>query len=202
LKAILEPHVTLAVWHRELPNGLAADLDALCARHDFDVDLRFVHAAADLSGLFSEHAPSPALDALRRDITRLVDLFRRTVGCRAGRLRLETVSSDACRLFHVDVSSLRLLVTYSGLGTQWIANDGVCRDEMGLRGRTVDQANAAIVPRAAAIRAVRRFSAALLKGEGYPGNLGNGIVHRSPPLGASGQRRLRLCLDAESEDCG
>jgi hypothetical protein len=66
----------------------------------------------------------------------------------------------------------------------------------------VEQANAAIVPCAAAIRNVSRFSVALLKGEGYPGNLGNGIVHRSPPIGATGTRRLRLCLDAEADDCG
>jgi len=112
------------------------------------------------------------------------------------------VTSDACRLFHVDVSGLRLLVTYSGHGTQWIGNDDVCRDEMGLRGRTVEQTNAAIVPHPARIRAVQRFSVAVLKGESYPGNLGNGIVHRSPPIGASGMRRLRLCLDAEVDDCG
>jgi hypothetical protein len=53
-----------------------------------------------------------------------------------------------------------------------------------------------VVPWREQIRVVYRFSVAVLKGEGYPGNLGNGVVHRSPPIGNSGMRRLRLCLDA------
>ncbi|WP_280109885.1 DUF1826 domain-containing protein [Azospirillum sp. B506] len=36
---------------------------------------------------------------------------------------------------------------------------------------------------------------ALLKGEGWPGNRGRGLVHRSPPAAPSGAPRLLLCLD-------
>jgi hypothetical protein len=198
LQTIRRPDVTLAVWRRTLAPGLAADLDALCAGHDFHVDTQVKEGIVNVPGCFAQVPKSAAVDMLRRDIACLVTLFARAIDSPVARLRLETVVSDSCRLFHVDASSLRLLVTYSGHGTQWVANDDVHRDEMGLRGRTFEQANDAIVPRREQIRVIHRFSVALLKGEGYPGNLGNGLVHRSPPIRQSGLRRLRLCLDTEA----
>jgi len=34
-----------------------------------------------------------------------------------------------------------------------------------------------------------------LQGETWPGNVGNGTVHRSPPIERFGARRLRLTID-------
>jgi len=62
----------------------------------------------------------------------------------------------------------------------------------------LDAANRAIVPDAQAIRRASAGHVVLLKGELYPGNAGNGAVHRSPPIAEAGERRLVLTLDASA----
>ncbi|NOJ83626.1 DUF1826 domain-containing protein [Myxococcus xanthus] len=48
----------------------------------------------------------------------------------------------------------------------------------------------------APVHALERFDVALLKGESWPGNQGNGAVHRSPAIASSGRRRLILSIEA------
>lgn len=145
--------------------------------------------------LLSDLPPGRARDMLAADIGYLAKRFSKLAEKPALRARLETVHTDACRLFHVDVASLRLIVTYSGFGTQWASNDAVRRDQLTARGRSFEEANLAIVPRPTDIRATRPWWVLLQKGEAYPGNADNGIVHRSPLIEQTAERRLRLCLD-------
>lgn len=111
------------------------------------------------------------------DIRRLAVCFARATGEAEIRLRLEHVTDDACRKFHVDQVGFRLLCTYVGLGTEWIDDGGL-------------------------VRQMWSNEVGLFKGAKVPGD-GPCILHRSPPLSqlSSGRRsRLVLCIDqAESE---
>lgn len=186
LQAIRDPAVTLAIWTRTPPRGLARFAEMLAARAPFC--------------LVAEGRPGPAAAALGADlpetiacgrtrlvadIARLGALFAEIAGAATVRLRLEAIDGPACKLFHADRVGLRLLCTYAGPGTEWVPDEAVDRSALG------DNTRALIRP--AAIRHLPRFAVGLFKGDAYPGTDGRGIVHRSPPVRAV--PRLLLCLD-------
>jgi len=195
--AIHADGINLFVCPREAEAGLASAVDELNALQSFDIDEAFARAGeAEVSARLAGRLPANrAGRALTEDIAGLAAWFADLVRHAPLRVRLETIETDSCRLFHVDAARLRLLVTYSGFGTQWVYNDNVRRDRMGLNGRSMAEANADIVPRPQEIKALRPWWIAIQKGEAYPRNFGNAIVHRSPPIRAGGSRRLRLCID-------
>lgn len=194
LAAILRDGVNLAVWPRAPGAALAAAVDRLAGAVAVALDA-VVGRGDAAAALRATLPPEPAAERLAVDAAALADRFMALARCRAVRLRLESLDRDGCRLFHVDACPLRLLVTYAGPGTEWVANDDARRAELKLQGRSFDDANRAIVPEARSIRRLEPWWVAVLKGEGCPGNAGNGLVHRSPPIAGQGLRRLRLCLD-------
>src|SRR5690606_36891561 len=95
-------------------------------------------------------------------------------------IRLETVTTDACRKFHYDEVPLRLVVTYRGPGTQFVPDghyeEAVTR-QTGYDGPMHD---------------LPRFTAAIFKGSQAERG---GVLHRSPPIAGTGETRLLLCLN-------
>lgn len=186
LRTILHPDITLAVWTRPPPFRLGDATRELAARAPF---CRLAEDRPDRLGtaLVRELPLEPcARTRLAADIARLGRLFAALLGAPAVHGRLEAIDGPACRLFHADHVGLRLLCTYAGAGTEWVADDSVDRARLG--------DNRAAVPDPAAVRRLPRFAVAVLKGHAWPGNAGRGVVHRSPD--ASPDRpRLLLCLD-------
>ena len=98
------------------------------------------------------------------------------------RLRLAKVSGNACRKFHKDAMTARLICTYRGLGTQYGVSKG--------QGEPKDVFN---VPTGSPI---------ILRGHIWPPRPDSGLLHRSPPIEGSGETRLVLVLDPVTEDDG
>jgi len=136
--------------------------------------------------------------ALARDIEKLASRYASLKGNLRIDASLAVVTTDKCRKFHADFKPLRLVCTYAGPGTEWVANEAVQRAALINEIEDLDAANRAIVPDAQAIRRASAGHVVLLKGELYPGNAGNGAVHRSPPIAEAGERRLVLTLDASA----
>jgi len=195
LEAIHAPGVNLVLWRREQVPWMSDLVDAFSAEQELDVEAVLQSDEPDGWMFLSDLPACGARDMFAADIDFLVRRFGRITRRSSVRVHLETVVTDACRLFHVDAAALRLLVTYSGFGTQWATNDNVRRDQLMAQGRSFEIANRAIVPRPAQIRSCRPWWVIVQKGESYPGNAGNGVVHRSPPIEMAGERRLRLCID-------
>src|SRR6056297_3063190 len=130
-----------------------------------------VSDACDVAGLDA----SAARDWLIEDIGALADCFAGLMRARFLRLRLDVIETDACRRFHIDAVTARLICTYRGTGTQYgISVEGE-------------------VPR-------RVFTTPtgvplVLRGTLWPGNPPSGLLHRSPPIEGSGETRLLLVLD-------
>jgi len=147
--------------------------------------------------------PTPFLESgddaggtlLRTDIEALVRRFCDIVGSPRCCVRLAAVRDVMCRRFHTDYISLRLLCTYAGLGTQWIADDDVDRAHLGHRAIDADEESLTALRPAAVVRRVPKGAVVLLKGDAWPGNAGRGAIHRSPDPGPVG--RLLLRIDAE-----
>ncbi|MDR6786759.1 hypothetical protein J2Y58_000097 [Sphingomonas sp. BE138] len=121
LHAIGAAHVALAIWARPtLPIVASLDLDAVD-------DLSFVLPFADDGDpalladahLVAGGYPSAAAATIGVDIAALAGLHRRIADATAITVRLDVIEGDACRRFHADYVSLRMLCTYWGAGTQW-----------------------------------------------------------------------------------
>ena len=173
LSAIFEPEVDLALWQRRPPAELAPLIDAKGPGDLPHLRLDAV-APAEVTTRLSEVLDGDAeeLAPLVADVAKLARLYGRLFDRGRIRLRLETITTDSCSLFHVDRVRVRLLTTYVGPGTDWL-----------------DRGADAAEP----IHRFERFAVGLLKGSLWPGSAG--CAHRSPPIVGTGQHRLLLCID-------
>ncbi|MCF8479897.1 MAG: DUF1826 domain-containing protein [Rhodospirillum sp.] len=167
------------VWRRPADEGTRRWLETLDP--DALPSLRVITPVEAVPRLLAARRPGNAgyeWDVLTRDIIRLAHAFGDLVGGSHLRLRLDVVTTNACRRYHMDRVPLRLVCTYRGTGTQF---------GPGRPGRDPD-------PRFMA----PPWSPLLLRG--IPGEVGDcpGIVHRSPPIEGMGETRLVLVLDPVS----
>jgi len=109
------------------------------------------------------------------DIAALADIFSNLMQTPYLRLRLAAVTTNACRKFHIDAITGRLVCTYRGIGTQY-----------GISTNGKDPARVFTVPTGAPI---------LLRGTLWPERPASGLLHRSPPIEGTGETRLVLVLD-------
>ena len=193
LDQIYHPGVNLAIWRRQeqpnlkeelacLPADQLPDTRVSAARHSFEDDI--VH-------FLTSHGLDPSsLHYLLNDLRLLFGLFFEFSGDREVKFRLFTTDQDDCRRFHVDYRHLRLLCTYIGPGTEWLTNMQV--DRVAYENGSGNEK----ILRFGEPKRLESFWVGLMKDDAYPGNEGNGLVHRSPPLAGTGRKRVMLCLDA------
>lgn len=175
LRRILAAEVALALWSPAPDPQLARALAGLplAAIDDVDLVLDVEVGAASFAGTLRVAGyPASAAMALSEDCLALAACFAEITGRRRLALRLQVVETDACRKFHADYVAWRLLKTYVGPATQWIRADAP------------DTINAM------ATGDVGIFKGRLL--HAMPR-----VLHRSPPIVATGECRLMLVLDTE-----
>ncbi|MHA3734210.1 DUF1826 domain-containing protein [Pseudomonas sp. Eth.TT006] len=191
LTRILDDDVNLAVWQRQLPLHIADFATLLLSLNEplaesLCIELPDEDAAPELSGLAVGFRDLEGYVGFIADLQWLVSAFSCLLGARRIGLRLRVLDKAMCPRFHVDHVPVRLITTYAGIGSQWLKEGVMDREQLG-------QANAE--PRdAASIQQLQSGEVALLKGEKWHGNEGFGLIHRSPQP-AAGERRLLLTLD-------
>ena len=151
--------------------------------------------AEEVFDVLDEDLPDGPLRAHKvcflNDIVRLCTLFIERTISKKLKLQIEVVTTDMCRIFHMDNYRQRLLCTYRGPGTQWLGHDNVNRD--GLR----KGCNARIVKNMDAINNASPFEVLIIKGAKYEGQ-NAGVVHRSPPIEKQAVTRVLLKIDEAS----
>ncbi|MEO1161050.1 MAG: DUF1826 domain-containing protein [Pseudomonadota bacterium] len=139
-------------------------------------------AVRDVVSLICQSAGMPddeQRDVLIDDIAALADVFTTLMSTPYLRLRLDVVNDNACRKFHVDAVTARLVCTYRGAGTQYgISTDGS------------EPKRVFTVPTGAPI---------ILRGTLWPDLPPSGLMHRSPPIEGTGNTRLVLVLDPAAD---
>jgi hypothetical protein len=125
-----------------------------------------------------------------KDIEQQFSLFSQLTKVNSFRFLLATVNTNMCRRFHTDMNDLRLLCTYSGPGTLWLTEDNVNRKALETLGD-----NECIVLDESRIQQAKLGDIVILKGAIYPQDGTKAIVHRSPTIEETGQRRLLLRID-------
>ena len=109
------------------------------------------------------------------DIAALGSIFSNIMNAPLIGLRLDCVTSNACRIFHVDAMKARLICTYRGTGTQY--------------GNALNGAD----PKQ--IFTVPTGSPMILRGSHWEQQNRQGLLHRSPPIEDSGETRFVVVID-------
>jgi len=193
LTAIYDDDVNAAVWERSVVEFTGSgEPDPL----QHDLKLEGSVPAAGVDRWLAEQLPlGPA--ALRADIAELAAMYACLFAVDELGIRLKTLDRAMCPRFHVDRVVCRLLTTYDGPGTEYLADDDVDRAQLGRP--VADPRQLPAYDAAAPVHRLPAGAVVLCKGESWPGNEGRGFVHRSPqPAGV--RPRLMLCIDGLSHE--
>ncbi|GGY02060.1 hypothetical protein GCM10007160_32520 [Litchfieldella qijiaojingensis] len=191
LPRIFEDAITLAVMTRQLSDDLRDGIAAQLAPGK-PLDWRWRGAAGQaLIDDLTRHLPAPEHgEALLEDVRWVSEAMAFLFDTDTVGVRLRILDGAMCPRFHVDNLAVRLVTTYAGPGSEWLPEHAVNRAGLGApRPQKPDP-----LRDPAAIRHLATGEVALLKGEGWIGNEGHGLVHRSPHPPA-GVKRLLLALD-------
>jgi len=179
LSAIRNPDCAAAIWRRTPLDSFQSWLDALDPDHlpQARMLLRPEMVREAVQGICqSAGTPGGAeCDRLVDDIAALAYMFAGHLRAKWLRLRLDVVATNACRRFHIDAVTARLVCTYRGTGTQY-----------GIATSDAEPEHVFTVPTGAPI---------LLRGTRWPERPKSGLLHRSPPIEGTGETRLLLVLD-------
>ena len=175
----LQPGCAAAIWRRQTPPDVQSWLDGIdgealprarvvLPRHAVGEVVQQLFDMANLTD-GAERA------WLQQDIISLANILSELMSARYLKLRLDVVTTNACRKFHIDVATARLVCTYRGTGTQYgVSSDG---DD----------------PRR--VFTVQTGAPILLRGTLRPTEPPSSLLHRSPPIEGTGETRFVLVLD-------
>lgn len=179
LFAIHRPGCAAAIWQRDPLTSFQSWVDNL--KPENLPKARVILPAGNVRDAVSQICnvcgtpDCPERDMLADDASALAAIFSDIVSTSHLLLRFDVVKDNACRKFHIDAVSARLVCTYRGSGTQYgISTDGA-------------------EPRR--VFTVPTGSAMLLRGTLWPDGPKSGLLHRSPPIEGTGETRLLLVLD-------
>lgn len=178
LGAIRDEGVGIAIWQRSAPPGLS-DL-----KLDGIVDVRFTADIDELPATLNSalddagHERGSGRDILHNDILVLANRFAEVMRSEFVEVRLEHVTTNACKKFHADYVTARLITTYVGQGTQWLDRDVPVDCDCG------DPHN---------IQQMQAGDVALFKGRLWSSDAP--AIHRSPPIEGTGEERLMLVVN-------
>ncbi|WP_170551059.1 DUF1826 domain-containing protein [Ruegeria atlantica] len=179
LRTFAQPNCAALIWRRRTPPDMQSWLNQLDPKvlPSGRVILppsavkTTVEQLCDISGM--PYGTERAW--LQDDIASLADIFCELMNANFLRLRLDVVTTNACRKLHTDAVTARLVCTYRGTGTQY--------------GTSTDGKDPALV------FTVQTGAPILLRGTLWPERPSSGVVHRSPPIEGTSESRLVLVLD-------
>ncbi|MYA29859.1 MAG: DUF1826 domain-containing protein [Gammaproteobacteria bacterium] len=194
LADIYREEVNISVWQRRLPEAVSNAAEHLLLERPHLQISRSVSTKNAYEILVESLGATAEPAALATDVAELADMFCFLFDLKYVGLRLTALDHAMCPRFHVDWVPCRLVTTYQGGATQWLAHDRVDRSKLGSGNGGKPDEQSGLFSDADDIQQIRQGDVALLKGEGWAGNEEAGLVHRSPQLNA-GARRLLLTLD-------
>ena len=186
LRNIHQSEVNIAIYDRDTAT-LTSEINGLLNQ---DIEIK---TSGDIDSIL--HALAQVIDPskfslITQDIKALLHLFKEVTGTNSFRLLLATINTNMCRRFHTDGNDVRMLCTYSGPGTLWLTEDNINQHALNSSG-----GNNSIVLEESKIQQAATGSIIILKGAMYPKEGTQAVVHRSPTIEESGEKRLLLRID-------
>lgn len=183
LSAITQPGCGAVVWQRDHMDPVTRWLEAIDPRLLPEGRTTFApNDADDIVTRAFDGAGTPKFeerDLLINDIISHIHTFTKLMRARRVLMRLERVTGNACKKFHMDRVSARFICTYCGTGTQYGPS---FHGEQPYR-----------------IFTVPTGSAILVRGTEWKEDLDTLVLHRSPQIAGSGETRFLLVLDQADE---
>ena len=192
--SIYQDDCNIAVWKRDLSTQLQQDVEEYLGANTGLQASMVVSPENAASAIHKTLGGSKLTAELSENIAELVDIFCCLFELERVGLRLTALDGAMCPRFHVDRVPTRLVTTFQGIATEWLPHDVVDRSKLGLGNGGKSDEESGIFSTKEDIKQLSSGDVALLKGEGWEGNEGAGLVHRSPSLAAGG-KRLLLTLD-------
>lgn len=189
---IFDDAVTVCVWNRP-PDPILKNylVNSMSTRAGWERRVRIDATAPQFDELLTGFEPHVGRVRWVTELTALVDLFATLTDARTIGLRVTATTRATCPRFHCDRVGLRMLCAWIGAGTEWLADEDVVRNALGLKCGSVESTSGP-VRTGGVVRQMSPFAVGVLKGELWPGNEAHGAVHRSPqPQGP----RLFVSLD-------
>ena len=188
LQAIHSQEVNITIWERKNSSTrLKKESSTLI---DNNYSLRITGSYLNISSVVDQQLSATDYPAINNTVKELLLKYKEITSINDFRLLLTTVNSNMCRKFHTDINDIRLLCTLSGEGTLWLPEFNVNREAL-----DTQKDNEDIVIDPSYIMQALENSAVLLKGALYPKSGTRAIVHRSPTIEESGEKRLLLRID-------
>ena len=143
----------------------------------------------ELESFFSKSLDMNDVALITNPIVEVSKILRKLTKCKKVNIKLTSLRSPMCPIFHVDNIPCRFLVTLYGSGTEWIPND-----EVDWKIFDEKDSNKNPLKDRSKIKNFRTGEWSLLKGGSWQENF-NGVVHRSPH---NNEERLLLSIDPYS----
>lgn len=197
LASLVETPVQMVTWDRPTDPRVVRFARDVLAQEPFEMCQSLSRDAIgsfDPLPEFAQAADPEAASRFVEDVRFLAGLFVELTSTRTFGLRLVCLDEAMCPRFHTDFILVRLLFTYCGTGTEWLADADVDRRYLGKGNGGLPDAESGLLRPGAVVREVPEQTLALLKGAAWPGNEKKGAIHRSPSLG-EGEQRVLLSLD-------
>lgn len=192
---IFDPVAQIAILPRRIDRDIVAWLDAAARAGALGNGFRTTLFAGDRLAL--DLLPTlPGRELLATDIGTLNQIYCDLLGCPGAGVRLEVVAGAMCPRFHVDRVGIRMLCTYRGPGTEWLDDRDADRRLLGRGAEGASDEASGLMLDPKAVQVVPTFAIALLKGSLWQGNVGRGIIHRSPAVADMESPRVLLAIDA------
>lgn len=183
LRAIRDDDVSIAIWERVAPASVGA-IPLISIKN-----VRVQSALGELPHALKRSlnnagfASGIGRNMLVTDILMLANRFAAVMELGEVEIRLEHVTTNACKKFHADYVTARLICTYVGQGTQWLDGEDAAGCDCG------DPHN---------IRQLGSGDVALFKGRLWSADAP--AIHRSPPIEGTGEERLVLVINPARAD--
>jgi len=194
LSDIYQEEVNIAIWQNDLSDQVIENINSI------------MHSNQRLAVVMTS-TPSQVVDNLiecspeLRDkiplcehIALLAEMFCSLFELKRVGLRLTTLDRAMCPRFHVDKIPCRLVSTFAGTATEWLPHDKINRSKLGPGSKGKPDEISGLIQHANDIQQMQIGDVALLKGDAWFNNEGNGAVHRSPEI-CNNNKRLLLTLD-------
>jgi hypothetical protein len=183
--------VTVCIWNRQPDPILTNYLRESVGSGSWERRARVDVASPQFDELLTGFKADVGRIRWVTELSALIELFSTLTDSRTVGLRMTATDRATCPRFHSDQVGLRLLCSWLGEGTEWLAEEDVIREPAERPDMSTRFAAGPVRP-GAVVRQMRPFAVGVFKGDLWPENQGRGAMHRSPqPIG----QRVFVSLD-------
>jgi len=193
LTQIYQEDVHLCAYQRPLSESISQYCQSIS--DEVNLNIRRVVPVQNTNAILNTILPDAEYKAdFLEDLALVIDMYAYLFELDEVGMRLQRLDRAMCPRFHTDKLGCRLVTTYTGVGTEWLEEGAVDRSKLGRGNRGLIDSESGLYASETQVHQANSGDVVLLKGDGWYGADGCGVIHRSPVV-AAGESRIVLTLD-------